>query len=126
MTAGAFIGAWAEAIEAARTRATGTAAKIPSGLTFTGSSPARNASQRSVKSVHCEADLAAKRDHGYPYQQRDGCRRPGGDRRLPARAPALDIADTEKVEHHHVEAGQSEQHELTPEEEIVGVMDGVR
>src|SRR6202011_3431233 len=36
MTVGAFLGAWAEAIEAARTRATGTAAKIPSGLTFTG------------------------------------------------------------------------------------------
>src|SRR5450755_1353101 len=41
MTVGAFLGAWAEAIEAARTMATGTAAKIPSGLTFTGSSPAR-------------------------------------------------------------------------------------
>src|ERR1700692_1844843 len=84
MTVGAFLGAWAEAIEAARTRATGTAAKIPSGLTFTGSSPAGNASQRSDKLVHCEADLSAKRDHRYPYQQRDGRRGPGSERRLPA------------------------------------------
>src|SRR3984885_964923 len=55
MTVGGFLGGWAEAIEAAITRATGKAAKIPSGLTFTDSSPARNANQPSLNSVHCEA-----------------------------------------------------------------------
>src|SRR3984957_2655074 len=43
ITVGGFLGAWAEAIEAAITKAVGRAAKIPSGLTFTNSSPARNA-----------------------------------------------------------------------------------
>src|ERR1035438_1589620 len=46
MMVGGFLGAWAEAIEAARIRASGTAAKIPNGLTFTGQFSDLKAAQR--------------------------------------------------------------------------------
>src|ERR1700686_1086394 len=136
MTVGALLGASADAIETAATRASGTATKWKNGLNFTGISPANHAAQHVqssvastwclVKSVHREADPAAKRDHSDPCQKRNGRRGLGRDRGRAGFAPARALADADEVKHRHVDAGEREQDQLAAEEEVVRVVHGVR
>src|SRR5579864_8295526 len=148
MTGGSFLGACAQAIEGASSRAMRAAEAIKE-ADVTCISPRWRLFCEGIeelfhcegqcrpfevpaipvawRSVHCEAGAAAKRNHRDPYQKRDGRSRFCKDRRAFAGCiPAFDIAHAEDMKCRHVEAGEYQHHELGLKQAIMRIVRCVR